>query len=132
MSRERKKYPQTDTGTKVFLIIVLVALVFILLEIIKILLPWLMVGGLAAAAGWLWRRRQREIRRQHQVFYSLIQAHQGRISLLNFAIAADLGAPEAKQFLDQRAEDFLANFEVTEQGDMLYVFNLNFMGKKTT
>ena len=128
MRRERNRPPQTEVGTKFFLILVLITLTFFLLEIIKILLPWLMIGGLAATGWWLWRRRQLEIRRQQQIFYSLIQAHQGRISVLDFAIAANLDAREARQFLDHRAEEFLANFEVTEQGDMIYLFN--FMGKR--
>ena len=130
MIRGRNRPPQTDLGTKFFLIFVLVVLTFFLLEIIKILLPWLMVGGVAAFGWWLWRRRQLEIRRQQQVFYGLLQAHQGRVSVLDFAIAANLSAREAKFFLDHRAEEFLANFEVTEKGDMLYVFNSHFMGKK--
>ncbi|MDJ0703759.1 MAG: hypothetical protein QNJ46_10810 [Leptolyngbyaceae cyanobacterium MO_188.B28] len=108
----------------------MVVLIFFLLEIIKILLPWLMLGGVVALGWWLWRRRQLEIRRRQQVFYGLLQTHQGRVSVLDFAIAANLSAHESKVFLDHRAEEFLANFEVTEKGDMLYVFNSHFMGKK--
>ena len=122
MVRGRKSPPRTEEETKFFLLLILGVLIFFLMEIIKILLPWLLIGGLAVAAWWLWRRRQLEILRRQQVFYSLIQAHQGRISLLDFAMAANLSAPEAKSYLDHRAEEFLANFEVTEKGDMFYIF----------
>ncbi|MGF1519008.1 MAG: hypothetical protein ACFCVB_14575 [Nodosilinea sp.] len=90
--------------------------------LVRLLLPWLVVGGLIGLALWGWqRRRAREIA-LHQVFYAQIAAHQGRISVLDFAIAAQLTGSEARQFLDQRAKDFWGDFEPTPGGDVLYTF----------
>lgn len=90
--------------------------------VVRLLLPWLVVGGLIGLALWGWqRRRAREIA-LHQVFYAQIAAHQGRISVLDFAIAAQLTGSEARQFLDQRAKDFWGDFEPTPGGDVLYTF----------
>ncbi|PSR14759.1 hypothetical protein C8255_23755 [filamentous cyanobacterium CCP3] len=97
------------------------ALVTVLL--IQLLLPWLVVGGLGGGAVWFWRRRQARERALHRVFYAQIAAHQGRLSVLDFAIAAQITGREARQFLDQRAEEFWGDFEPTPTGDVLYTFH---------
>lgn len=102
------------------LIMASAALVTVLL--IQLLLPWLVVGGLIAAALWFWRRQRARERALHQIFYAQVAAHQGRISVLDFAIAAQLTGSEARRFLDQRAQDFWGDFEPTPNGDVLYTF----------
>lgn len=90
--------------------------------LIQLLLPWLVVGGLIAGALWLWRRQRARDRALHQVFYAQVAAHRGRISVLDFAIAAQITGSEARRFLDQRAQDFWGDFEPTAAGDVLYTF----------
>lgn len=90
--------------------------------LIQLLLPWLVVGGLGGGAIWLWRRRRAREMALHQVFYAQLAAHQGRLSVLDFAIAAQITGSEARQFLDQRAEEFWGDFEPTPTGDVLYTF----------
>jgi hypothetical protein len=48
--------------------------------------------------------------------------HRGRLSVLDFAIAAQITGREARQFLDQRAKEFWGDFEPTSAGDVLYTF----------
>ncbi|TVQ09365.1 MAG: hypothetical protein EA368_09610 [Leptolyngbya sp. DLM2.Bin27] len=90
--------------------------------LVWLLLPWLVVGGLAGAAFWGWQRRRAHEQTLHQIFYAQIAAQQGRISVLDFAIAAQIPGGEARQFLDQRAKDFWGDFEPTAAGDVLYTF----------
>lgn len=105
---------------KVALLLAGGALLAVLL--LQLLLPWLLVGGLIGAGVWGWQRRRARALALHQVFYAQIAAHQGRISVLDFAIAAQLTGSEARQFLDQRAKDFWGDFEPTPAGDILYTF----------
>lgn len=98
---------------------------FLLLLLIKLLLPWLLLAGGLAIGLWGWHRYQRYQQMLHQLFYEQIQAHQGRISVLEFAMAAQLTGPQARSFLDARARDFFADFEPTEAGDVLYTFRLS-------
>lgn len=102
------------------LIMASAALITVLL--IQLLLPWLVVGGLIVGALWFWRRQRARERALHQIFYAQVAAHQGRISVLDFAIAAQLTGSEARRFLDQRAQDFWGDFEPTPSGDVLYTF----------
>ncbi|WP_017297065.1 hypothetical protein [Nodosilinea nodulosa] len=90
--------------------------------LIQLLLPWLVVAGLVGGAAWFWRRRKAREMALHQVFYAQLAAHQGRLSVLDFAIAAQITGSEARQFLDQRAEEFWGDFEPTSTGDVLYTF----------
>ncbi|WP_052050902.1 hypothetical protein [Leptolyngbya sp. KIOST-1] len=96
------------------------ALVTVLL--IQLLLPWLVVGGLAFGSIWLWRRHRAREQALHRLFYAQIAAHQGRLSVLDFAIAAQITGREARRFLDQRAQEFWGDFEPTPAGDVLYTF----------
>ncbi|WOD39353.1 hypothetical protein [Nodosilinea sp. E11] len=105
---------------RVALALAAVALLGVL--VIRLLLPWLVLGGIVGGAVWGWRRQRARQRALHQLFYDQIAAHQGRISVLDFAIAAQLTGSEARQFLDQRAKDFWGDFEPTPGGDVLYTF----------
>jgi hypothetical protein len=104
----------------------MVLLVLVVMAIVRALLPLLTLMGIGFTGAWFWRRYQRSQQQQQSaldgVFYQLIQTHQGRITVLDLALNAKLSAGSAKHFLDTKAREFAARFEVTEQGDMIYVF----------
>ncbi len=96
--------------------------------LLRLLLPWLLLlGGVALVYG-LWQHRYQSQRQRqnhlNQIFYHLVQHQQGRVSVLDFAMQAQLSGPEARHYLDQQAQAFSAQFEPTPQGDVLYVFSL--------
>jgi hypothetical protein len=92
--------------------------------LLRVLLPWLMVlGGIAVVAG-CWHRHQQRQRYLYAVFYDCLQATQGKLSVLDFAIATQLPSAQARAFLDARAKELWAEFEPTPQGDVLYTFPL--------
>ncbi len=102
-------------------------LVGLILTVVHRLLPLLQVLIPIIIGGWIWQRqRQKQQRRQKRLdktFYKLLQAHQGRMMLLDFAMSAQISAIAARHYLNARASEFAARFEVTEQGDVLYVFS---------
>ncbi|MEA5579007.1 hypothetical protein [Anabaena sp. UHCC 0451] len=57
-------------------------------------------------------------------FYQMLQANNGRITLLSFAMQSQLPPSEAQQFLDQKAKEFNANFQVNEEGGVSYHFDV--------
>jgi hypothetical protein len=44
--------------------------------------------------------------------------------LLSFAMQSQLPATEAKEYLDQKAKEFNANFQVNEAGGVSYHFDV--------
>lgn len=104
----------------------LVVVILIGMAIIRIMLPLLTVAAIGCAGVWFWQRYQRSQQQQQtsldDVFYQLIQTYQGQITVLDLALNARISATAAKQFLDTKAREFTARFEVTDQGDMIYVF----------
>jgi hypothetical protein len=78
-----------------------------------------------------WHQQQQQISlnskeqqdRLTSTLYKLIQQHQGRVSILDFAMTAKISSTEAKNFLDEKAKEFFADFEPTDLGEVLYVFN---------
>ena len=57
-------------------------------------------------------------------FYQMLLQNQGRVTLLSFAMQSQLPAAEAKQYLDHKAKEFNANFQVTEEGAVSYHFDV--------
>jgi len=55
-------------------------------------------------------------------FFQLLQTNQGRLSLLDFAAATRLEPAIARRHLDGWAKEFCATFEVSDDGDIDYVF----------
>lgn len=104
------------------------------ISLIQILLPFMILAGI----GWgiykvwqYWHQQQQQISlnskeqqdRLTSTLYKLIQQHQGRVSILDFAMTAKISSTEAKDFLDEKAKEFFADFEPTDLGEVLYVFN---------
>ena len=86
---------------------------------------WLWFPLLAIGYG-LWRQqqwqRQNQQRELNQAFYELIQLQQGKVTVLEFAMKTHLTGEEARCYLDDRAKEFSALFEVGDQGEMIYLF----------
>ena len=56
-------------------------------------------------------------------FFQLLQLNRGRVSLLDFANATRLEPAIARRHLDEWAKVCSASFEVTDGGDVYYVFS---------
>ncbi|MBD2139412.1 hypothetical protein H6F32_17995 [Anabaena sp. FACHB-1237] len=57
-------------------------------------------------------------------FYQVLQQNHGKVTLLSFAMQSQLSPAEAKQYLDQKAKEFNANFHVNEEGGVSYHFDV--------
>lgn len=82
----------------------------------------------SAIGGWLiWdgtRRHQKADRdRLRETFYRLIQEGKGQITSLKFAMETGLEGRAAKQYLDERAKEFNASYDITEEGKFSYFFD---------
>ncbi|NDJ18250.1 hypothetical protein [Myxacorys almedinensis] len=76
------------------------------------------IGGLLLYMSSIAKRRSIQDR-----FFRLLQLNQGRISLVEFASAARLEPAIARRHLDQWARECFADFEVTDTGDVYYIFS---------
>ncbi|MBD2318742.1 hypothetical protein [Phormidium tenue] len=96
----------------------------------------IMIGVPAIAAGtWLvWKEKKKQKQddlievRQRQLefnFLTTLQANNGIITPISFAIANQLSLEESKQYLDKKATELNADFEVTEDGGVSYKFYLS-------
>ncbi|MHC5725165.1 MAG: hypothetical protein ACYTXY_13700, partial [Nostoc sp.] len=54
--------------------------------------------------------------RLQSIFYEMLQENQGRVTVLSFAMQSQLPAANARQYLDDKAKEFNANFKVNEEG----------------
>ena len=88
---------------------------------------WLIVFGVLSAMGGLWKYYEQKQQQREEclnvIFYQTLQEHQGRITTLDLAIAANITGVEAQEFLQQRAKEFGAEFDVTDAGGILYCFS---------
>jgi hypothetical protein len=84
---------------------------------------------LVAGGGYmLWglRRRNEKLLRDRLdfTFYQMLKADNGRITVLQLAMEAQLSGEQAKQYLDQKAKEFNATFEASDQGNISYLFHI--------
>lgn len=94
----------------------------------------LVIFGLTpiALGAWLaWHLRSTQGRttqmlnlQQEQIFVQLLQSHEGDLSVVQFAAAAQIPIEQAKAFLDQKAKVLNASFDVKESGAIIYRFPL--------
>ncbi|MBW4558971.1 MAG: hypothetical protein KME59_24235 [Trichormus sp. ATA11-4-KO1] len=84
---------------------------------------------LTAGGGYMFwglrRRYQKQLSdRLDAIFYQLLRANNGKITVLQLAMEAKLTGKQAKQYLDQKSREFNASFEPSEQGDISYLFHI--------
>jgi hypothetical protein len=104
-------------------------------EVTETVVACFLFGGITTAGGVRLLRSSRasqnkakaleleaEQERLQGVLYQLITDKQGTFTLVQFAIAADIPPKAAQDFLDQQATAFNANFNVSEQGSIVYQF----------
>lgn len=87
------------------------------------------VPAMASGAWIVWGLRKKKeglaIDQHRQIettFLELIQANNGKVTAINFAIATKLSLDESKQYLDKKAAQLNANFDVNEDGGISYQF----------
>ncbi|BBC22547.1 hypothetical protein [Pseudanabaena sp. ABRG5-3] len=90
------------------------------------------VPAIASGAWIVWglRKKQEQLEKERYsqietTFLELLQANNGNITAINFAIATKLSLEESKQYLDQKAIQLNANFNVSEDGGISYQFLLS-------
>ncbi|MBE9199557.1 MULTISPECIES: hypothetical protein [unclassified Nodularia (in: cyanobacteria)] len=84
---------------------------------------------LTAGGGYMFwglrRRNQKELSdRLDTIFYQIIQANHGKITVLQMAMEAKLPGKQAKEYLNEKSQEFNASFEPTDQGDITYLFHI--------
>ncbi len=92
--------------------------------------PSTVLGGWLALS--LYRRNKEEKKalqqqtseRLQSVFYRMVQENHGRVTLLGFAMQSQLPPANAKDYLDNRAREFNANFKISEEGSVSYYFDI--------
>lgn len=68
---------------------------------------------------------QQEQDRLQQVLYQLLAQQHGRVTLVQFAIAASIPAEAASAYIDSQAVAFGASFDVSEIGSVVYQFPIS-------
>ena len=117
-----QNFDALDFSNRIGLGLTIAFALFLLVLLLKLLMPWLLVLGAFYGVWYLWQRHRRFQEKLYQCFYELLQSNQGRISVIDFAMAAQVTGPRARAFLDARAKDFFAEFEPSTQGDIFYTF----------
>ncbi|MBD2596776.1 hypothetical protein H6G74_20935 [Nostoc spongiaeforme FACHB-130] len=92
--------------------------------------PTMVLGGWLSLS--LYRRsktEQKAIQQQasdrlQSIFYQMLQQNHGRVTVLGFAMQSQLPASVAREFLDEKAKEFNANFKVNEEGGVSYHFDV--------
>ncbi|MBD2358502.1 hypothetical protein H6G41_28480 [Tolypothrix sp. FACHB-123] len=92
--------------------------------------PTLILGGWLSLGLYHQSRQEKKALNQQMsdrlqsIFYQMLQENKGRMTLLGFAIKSELPAIAARQYLDEKAKEFNANFKVSEDGTVSYHFEI--------
>ncbi|BAY21629.1 hypothetical protein NIES2100_13850 [Calothrix sp. NIES-2100] len=92
--------------------------------------PTLILGGWLSLGLYYQSRQEKKALNQQMndrlqsIFYQMLQENKGRMTLVGFAIKSELPAIAAREYLDEKAKEFNANFKVTEDGAISYHFEL--------
>jgi beta-glucosidase-like glycosyl hydrolase len=84
---------------------------------------WILLGMSRQNQRLLQAQKQLEIDRLNSIFFRLIEEKNGRVTVLQMAMAAQISGEAARNYLDDRAEEFEATFDVGDRGEIFYLFN---------
>ncbi len=84
---------------------------------------------LVGLGGWLIQAERRQARQQQQMslqdsFFQILKKNCGYINVIQFSLASGLDGKLAKAYLDKRALEFNADYDVSEAGNITYYFEL--------
>ncbi|MEA5579999.1 hypothetical protein VB620_01430 [Nodularia harveyana UHCC-0300] len=93
-------------------------------------IPTIMLGGWLSLG--LYRQGKNEKKALQQQlsdrlqsnFYQMLQENGGRVTVLGLAMNCQLPAAEAEKYLDMKAKEFNADFQVNEKGGVSYHFDI--------
>lgn len=93
-------------------------------------IPTILLGGWMSLG--LYRQSQNEKKAlQQQVsdrlqsnFYKILQENNGRVTVLGLAMNCQLPASQAQEYLDMKAKEFNADFQVNDKGGISYHFEI--------
>ncbi|WP_421657122.1 hypothetical protein [Leptothermofonsia sp. ETS-13] len=97
------------------------------LAILSMLLVFFGLSPLLLGGWLLYSGIQAEKRALREQFFQLLRMNQGRLSLLDYVTATRIEPAIARRHLDGWAQEFFAEFEVNERGDIYYVFPIETM-----
>jgi hypothetical protein len=92
------------------------------LALLSVLLVLFGLGPASLGGCFLYLALRAERQALRDRFFQLLQVNQGRLSLLDFSTATRLEPAIARRYLDGWAKEFSATFEVSEAGEIYYVF----------
>ena len=70
------------------------------------------------------QHQQRKENYLYSKFFHLIEKGQGSITVLNFAMEAQISSEESTKYLEEYSKKFNADFEVTARGNVVYKFDV--------
>jgi ribosomal protein L7/L12 len=85
---------------------------------------WLIWSGMRTT-------RTQERDRLRQAFFRLLEENSGTLTVIRFSMETGLEGQEAKAYLDERAREFNALYNITEEGNFSYQFNLGEAARPT-
>lgn len=90
--------------------------------------------GVPSTSAGIWiildARRKATLKQKHglleleSTFLQMLKANGGRIATIDFALEVKIPLAEAKQYLDRKARELNADFDVSEDGGVKYRFPL--------
>ncbi|MBD2201986.1 hypothetical protein H6G33_08260 [Calothrix sp. FACHB-1219] len=92
--------------------------------------PTLILGGWLSLGLYYQSKQEKKAINQQMsdrlqgIFYQMLQENKGRMTLVGFAVKSELPAIAAREYLDEKAKEFNANFQVSEDGTVSYHFEL--------
>lgn len=89
---------------------------------------WIAMSGAMTLGGavffyyliYMEKKRKKDI--LNSMFFSMLKEKKGKITLIDFAISANIEAGIARDFLEKKAIEFSAQPEITEDGEVVYIF----------
>mgnify|MGYP006433947267 CR=1 FL=1 len=68
--------------------------------------------------------KEKERQRLRKIFFDLVQQQGGVVTLFQFSIAAQSSGKLAQKYLDEFAKEYNATYQVDEEGNIFYKFNI--------
>jgi hypothetical protein len=68
-------------------------------------------------------KKKQEDDRLNSIFFRLLKEEKGRVTTLQMAMEAQISGEEARDYLDRKAKEFEATFDVGDHGEIFYLFN---------